>query len=226
MYSHSWRSLSEYRGLFRTQSSIWGGKFLKKLLTTSFCKKVPLSMCDRVLNTPLGLFSYTVYVLLEFQHDHSEAVVRRCSVKKVFLEISQNSQENACFRDSFLIKLQANFIKKESLAQVFSCKFCKISQNTFFYRTPPVAALKFSSEGMLFLVNIQTEEQQLYKTELFYLYLIRIYENFQYLPLIYCKNLKWSWKSIYFGRASPDSCFQHLSFKVLNQNCPHYDYIR
>ena len=30
-----------------------------------------------------------------------------------------------------------NFIKKESLTQVFSCEFCKISKNTFFYRTPP-----------------------------------------------------------------------------------------
>ena len=30
----------------------------------------------------------------------------RCSVKKVFLEISQNSQENTCARISFLIKLQ------------------------------------------------------------------------------------------------------------------------
>ena len=37
----------------------------------------------------------------------TEAVVQRCSVKKVFLEISQNSQENACARVSFLIKLQA-----------------------------------------------------------------------------------------------------------------------
>ena len=33
-----------------------------------------------------------------------------------------------------------NFIKKEALAQVFSCQFCEISQNTFFYSTPPVAA--------------------------------------------------------------------------------------
>ena len=31
-------------------------------------------------------------------------------------------------------------IKKETLAQVFSCEFCKISKNTFCYRTPPVAA--------------------------------------------------------------------------------------
>ena len=36
-----------------------------------------------------------------------------------------------------------NFIKKETLAQVFSYEFCKISKNTFSYRTPPVAA----SEG-------------------------------------------------------------------------------
>ena len=38
---------------------------------------------------------------------HSEAVVERCSVKKVFLKISQNSQENTGARASFLIKLQA-----------------------------------------------------------------------------------------------------------------------
>ena len=42
-------------------------------------------------------------------------------MKKVLLEISQNSQENTC-----------NFIKKETLAQLFSCEFCQISKNTFF----------------------------------------------------------------------------------------------
>ena len=31
----------------------------------------------------------------------------RCSATEVFLEISQNSQENTYARDSFLIKLQA-----------------------------------------------------------------------------------------------------------------------
>ena len=67
----------------------------------------------------------------------TEAVIRRCSIKKVFLEIFQNSQENTCVRVSFLIKLQA-----EALAQAFSCEFCKISKNTFSDRTPPVAASK------------------------------------------------------------------------------------
>ena len=50
--------------------------------------------------------------------------------EKVFLEISQNSQENICARVSFLIKLQASackFIKKETLAQVFSSEFYEIS---------------------------------------------------------------------------------------------------
>ena len=38
----------------------------------------------------------------------TEAVVQRCSVKKVSLEISQNWQENTCAWVSFLIKLQGS----------------------------------------------------------------------------------------------------------------------
>ena len=34
----------------------------------------------------------------------------------------------------------SNLIKKETLAQVFSCEFCEIFKTTFFYRTPLVAA--------------------------------------------------------------------------------------
>ena len=63
----------------------------------------------------------------------TEPVVRRCSVKKVFLEISQNSQENTWAE-------VCNFIKKETLAQVFSSEFCEISKNNFFCRTPLVVA--------------------------------------------------------------------------------------
>ena len=35
-----------------------------------------------------------------------------------------------------------NLIKKETLAQVFSCEFCEIFKYTSFYRTPLVAALE------------------------------------------------------------------------------------
>ena len=33
-----------------------------------------------------------------------------------------------------------NFIKKDTLAQVFSCEFCEIYKNTFYYRIPLLAA--------------------------------------------------------------------------------------
>ena len=34
----------------------------------------------------------------------SEVLVRSCSLKKVFLKISQNSQENTCVRVTFIVK--------------------------------------------------------------------------------------------------------------------------
>ena len=48
---------------------------------------------------------------------------RSFSVQEAFLKISQNSQENTCDRV---------FIKKEALAQVFSCESRGIFKNTFF----------------------------------------------------------------------------------------------
>ena len=95
---------------------------------------------------------------LSFAMTDKEAVVLRCSVKKVLLEISQNSQENTCARDSFLINLHLNFIEKESLAQVFSCEFCEISKNTFFYRTPLVAASvdSITATSLKFINNVRT----------------------------------------------------------------------
>ena len=50
----------------------------------------------------------------------------------VFLEIWQNSQENTCARVSFLKPPACNFIRKETLSQVFSCEFCEISKSDLF----------------------------------------------------------------------------------------------
>ena len=78
-----------------------------------------------------------------------EAVARRCSVKKVFLKVTQNSKENTCARVFFFDKVAslrpATLLKTETLAQVFSCEFCQISKNTFSYRTPPMAASEIKS---------------------------------------------------------------------------------
>ena len=61
----------------------------------------------------------------------TEAVAQRCSLKKVFLEIFQNSQENTClfFNKVANSGLQLN-IKKQTLPLVFSCEFCGICKNT------------------------------------------------------------------------------------------------
>ena len=53
----------------------------------------------------------------------TEEVVMRYSVKKVFVKISQNSQENTCVKVSFLTKSQARglqlYLKRESGTGVF-----------------------------------------------------------------------------------------------------------
>ena len=74
-----------------------------------------------------------------------KAVTRICSVKKVFLEISQNSQQNTCARVSFLISLQAN---------------------TFSYRTPLVAASEKGIRKNL-QINLQESLLQIYCLLLF-----------------------------------------------------------
>ena len=51
-------------------------------------------------------------------------------MQKSVLRNSQNSHENTCVRVSFFIN--CNFIKKETLAQMFSYEFDEISKNTFF----------------------------------------------------------------------------------------------
>ena len=74
----------------------------------------------------------------------TEVVTWRCSVENVSLKFLQNSQENTCARISFLISWwpeAGSFIKKESLAQVFSYEFCEMFKKTFFYRTPTVTVL-------------------------------------------------------------------------------------
>ena len=63
----------------------------------------------------------------------SEVVVRMCSVKKMFQEISQNSEENTGVRVSFFLNFfYFNFIKIETLAQLFSANFAKILRTPFF----------------------------------------------------------------------------------------------
>ena len=54
-------------------------------------------------------FLRSIKLYTPIEHPITRSSHRKCSVKKVFLEILQNSQENICGRVSFLIKLQAYF---------------------------------------------------------------------------------------------------------------------
>ena len=63
---------------------------------------------------------------------------QRYSIKKVFAQILQNSQEKK-LRQS-LVFSNVTDLRLEAPAQVFSCEFFEIFTNVFFYGTPPVAA--------------------------------------------------------------------------------------
>ena len=114
----------------------------------------------------LGFFSSFPYGhLLCFW---SEAVTRKFSVKKVFLEILQNLKENTCARVSFF--------KKETLAQVFSGEFCKIFKNTFFtehlgrllhfyiiiYKRKKKGSIRISAYFSLFSLSSRKQRKRLF----------------------------------------------------------------
>ena len=68
----------------------------------------------------------------------TKAVVLRCSIKKdVLTNFAKFTEKPVAEIPS---PTACNFIKKESLAQVFSSEFCEISSNTFFHRTPLLSA--------------------------------------------------------------------------------------
>ena len=70
-----------------------------------------------------------------FAWSYSRSSCPEVFCKKGVLRNFINSQENTCYRVSFLISCRletCNFIKIENLVQLFSCEFCEISKNTFF----------------------------------------------------------------------------------------------
>ena len=102
--------------------TVWGSKHVHLFIfISSFGVYLPRVFLWHSENSNLQTKSLSS-ILLDVSFLLSEVVSPMCSIKKTFLEISQNSRENNCARVSFSIKLQAfNFIKKETLPQVFSC---------------------------------------------------------------------------------------------------------
>ena len=74
------------------------------------------------------------YHIYKIKTDINRSSRRRCSVRKNVLGNLAKFTAKHLYQNLFFNKVMeaCNFIKKETLAQVFSCQFSKISKNTFF----------------------------------------------------------------------------------------------
>ena len=100
---------------------------------------VILSFCKFSWSTVLALlYFYDVFIafsrFLFQQNCLSRSIHQRCSIKKVFLRISQNSQENFCVKISFLVKLQAEpatLLKRILWHRCYAVNFAKFLRTYF-----------------------------------------------------------------------------------------------
>ena len=75
----------------------------------------------------------------------TEAVDRGCSVKKGVIKNFEKFTGKRQRKSLFLNKVEAcNFIKKKTLAQVFSCEFREIFENTFLIQHVRATAYVFN----------------------------------------------------------------------------------
>ena len=84
--------------------------FYNQIFPFSFSCTCLMDTFKKTEYNPISKVFTEVFLIARIPHSTiliTEAVVQRCSVKKVFLKISQNSQKNMCARTSFLINLQA-----------------------------------------------------------------------------------------------------------------------
>ena len=80
---------------------------------------------------------------------YTEATTGGILERKLSLDISENSQENTCGRVSYeFAGRSATLLKKETLAQVFSCEFCEISKNTFLTEHLRATASDYREQSM------------------------------------------------------------------------------
>ena len=91
-----------------------------------------------------------------------------------------------------------NFIKKETLAQVFSCEFCEISKNTFSYRAPLVTA---SANSLLWwskwnnwpwcffkLVRLLSRDLKLLRCLVLFLFPMLVLVQSFFKPMVVCND--------------------------------------
>ena len=95
------------------------------------------------------------------------SIHRRCFVKNMFLEISQNLQENACTRASFLIN---TLVKKRLWHRCFPVNFAKFLRTPFLQKNSGRLREKWSCSELFLspFSRIRTDTER---------YLVRMQEN-------------------------------------------------
>ena len=87
----------------------------------------------------------------------TEAVIRRCSIEKVFLKycnITGKPLQMGLFFNKVAGWSPAAFFKKEALAQIYSCEFCENFRNTYFVEHLKIAAFKLSFKYWILKLTI------------------------------------------------------------------------
>ena len=90
------------------------------------------------LTVALSLSLPKIYMLFSLNRSSCPEVFCKKGVLKHFAKFTGKHMCQSLFFNKVAV------LKKETLAQLFSCEFCKIFRNTFFYRTPLVAAFDLS----------------------------------------------------------------------------------
>ena len=98
------------------------------------------------------------------KHRRVEPVAQRCSVKMVFLEISQNLQERTYARVSFLIKLQvwglrpSTLLKKRLWHRCFPVNFVKFLRTPFYIEHLWRLLLQLLLESAIWLLLLKNKD--------------------------------------------------------------------
>ena len=98
-----------------------------------------LQIIDKFCSGPLVLYIF-MQVIRNAKQSFADVLQNRCSLNICKFHRKTPILEFLCFNKVAGLKAW-NFIKKRCFpTEVFSCKICEIFKDTFFYRTPPVAA--------------------------------------------------------------------------------------
>ena len=122
----------------KLQRHIWREIIVDTKILVSLLKAKTIRWCPPLLKW-YYLKIRAQHEIMKNRNSHRERYVRK-GVLRNFVKFSGKRMCQSLFFNKVTGLRPCNFIKKEILAEVFSCEFCEISKNTFSCWAPPVAA--------------------------------------------------------------------------------------